>query len=316
VSLQAFAPNVSDETAYVINRMLHKDPEGRYQSYEELLTHLLYARQKLQKRGAEQGGATKKAAVKPRSNKPVLTTLWSLAAVACIAVAVCFFIKRPAASGGADRVAMERASALLAEGRQALNARRLDEARTKFNAAIAATSGDQPARNWAVAHLGLAALMAGGDGHDAFARLGDEAFFDMALAPQALGKFFQSLSKQMESDGGQKWSAENYEAFGLLADGIRAWNEGSIEEGGVLIERFAKASPAPPDNWVAELKPAASAYIADYRTYIELHAAVDKFAGGDASELIARIEKAKSGAKTGAPAAAKLDALADKLRAR
>ena len=43
VSLQAFAPDVSKETAYVINRMLHKDPGQRYDSYAELIEHLKYA---------------------------------------------------------------------------------------------------------------------------------------------------------------------------------------------------------------------------------------------------------------------------------
>ena len=40
VSLQAFAPDVSSETAYVINRMLAKDPAERYASYPELVEHL------------------------------------------------------------------------------------------------------------------------------------------------------------------------------------------------------------------------------------------------------------------------------------
>src|SRR5581483_8032963 len=44
VSLQAFAPDVSSATAYVINRMLHKDPAQRYQAYDELIEHLAYAK--------------------------------------------------------------------------------------------------------------------------------------------------------------------------------------------------------------------------------------------------------------------------------
>ena len=47
VSLQAFAPDVSSATAYVINRTLHKDPDQRYQSYAELIEHLEYAKAQL-----------------------------------------------------------------------------------------------------------------------------------------------------------------------------------------------------------------------------------------------------------------------------
>jgi serine/threonine protein kinase len=43
VSLQAFAPDVANETAYVINRMMSKSPNKRYQSYDELIEHLRFA---------------------------------------------------------------------------------------------------------------------------------------------------------------------------------------------------------------------------------------------------------------------------------
>lgn len=50
VSLQAFAPHVANETAYVINRMMAKNPENRYQSYEELIEHLRFALEKAKER--------------------------------------------------------------------------------------------------------------------------------------------------------------------------------------------------------------------------------------------------------------------------
>jgi len=43
VSLQAFAPDVCNETAYVINRMMSKSPDKRYQSYDDLIEHLRFA---------------------------------------------------------------------------------------------------------------------------------------------------------------------------------------------------------------------------------------------------------------------------------
>ena len=43
VSLQAFAPDICNETAYVINRMMSKRPDKRYQSYDELIEHLRFA---------------------------------------------------------------------------------------------------------------------------------------------------------------------------------------------------------------------------------------------------------------------------------
>lgn len=43
VSLQAFASDISNETAYVINRMMAKKPEDRYASYDDLIDHLSFA---------------------------------------------------------------------------------------------------------------------------------------------------------------------------------------------------------------------------------------------------------------------------------
>ena len=88
VSLQAFAPNISDETAYVINRMLHKEPSERYQSYEELLMHLRYARQQFRKR---QSGPRAKKRGKFSPEQVFLPALWTAAAVLSLAAAVWFF---------------------------------------------------------------------------------------------------------------------------------------------------------------------------------------------------------------------------------
>jgi hypothetical protein len=61
VRIQSFAPHVSKRTAYVIDRMLHKDPEQRYQSYDELIEHLQYARNELTQ-----------AASSPKKAKPLV----------------------------------------------------------------------------------------------------------------------------------------------------------------------------------------------------------------------------------------------------
>lgn len=56
VSIQSFAPNVSNETAYVINRMMAKLPQKRYESYSELIDHLNFALEKaIQNESAPKG---------------------------------------------------------------------------------------------------------------------------------------------------------------------------------------------------------------------------------------------------------------------
>ena len=55
VSLQSFAPDVSNETAYVINRMMAKSPDKRYGSYDELIEHLRFALEKNRERETNPG---------------------------------------------------------------------------------------------------------------------------------------------------------------------------------------------------------------------------------------------------------------------
>ncbi|MDL5051082.1 serine/threonine-protein kinase [Oscillatoria amoena NRMC-F 0135] len=91
VSLQAFAPQVADETAYVINKMLHKNPYERYASYEELIQHLNYAREQIEARFANPGGAVKqtfKMEEEPDKNPFVL---WGIIGMAVVVVGLVIF---------------------------------------------------------------------------------------------------------------------------------------------------------------------------------------------------------------------------------
>ncbi|MGH8048408.1 MAG: hypothetical protein ACREKL_14285, partial [Chthoniobacterales bacterium] len=112
------------------------------------------------------------------------------------------------------------------------------------------------------------------------------------------------------------YSAENFEAFGLLACGIHDWNAGDVESGGAAIEQFAKSSPHAPDEWVAELKPITSPYLADYRRYIELRDAAKIATGDGVAAVLTRIEQARTEVKTGTPIITKLEELSGTLKAQ
>jgi serine/threonine protein kinase len=68
VSIQSFAPHVSNETAYVINRMMAKDPEKRYASYAELLEHLRYALEKAREMEASPNARKERPVLVDRSS--------------------------------------------------------------------------------------------------------------------------------------------------------------------------------------------------------------------------------------------------------
>jgi len=72
VSLEAFAPDVAPETAYVINRMLEKNPDDRYAGYAELVEHLEFARAKVLERAGRPADARQREVVKVETSRTKL----------------------------------------------------------------------------------------------------------------------------------------------------------------------------------------------------------------------------------------------------
>ena len=89
VSLQSFAPSVSNETAYVINRMMAKLPGKRYVSYPELIEHLSFA---LEKAIQEESSPKCKKAIpvlKGKTELDWIATAFQILTILVI-IAVCF----------------------------------------------------------------------------------------------------------------------------------------------------------------------------------------------------------------------------------
>jgi serine/threonine protein kinase len=93
VSLEAFAPDVAPETAYVINRMLEKNPSDRYASYPELVEHLEFARAKVME-NAGRSGEAKREVVKVETNrtKAYIALISIVTALLLLGVAVWLFL--------------------------------------------------------------------------------------------------------------------------------------------------------------------------------------------------------------------------------
>ena len=325
VSLQAFAPSISDETAYVINRMLHKDPDKRYATYEELLTHLHYARQRLQQRtSALKGKNEPKTLHAARSgNRLVLAAIWIVAAVLCLGAATMFFAvgRSVAKSAPATKAEPHPEDALAVQGRESLNARQFDKAAEHFTAAVASAGKRQPARNWALAQLGLSFVLLGDEtkAKATFAQLDEDAIFDASLGGQPLGRFFLELGRRMGGGGvipaevGAGFDSADAEDFALLAFGLRDWKADDVAAGGVLLEQFDRSDPLPPNRWISGLKPLAAPYLAEYRRYVALREKVKAAKPAESADLLVQIEQAKNQVKTGPEMVARLDDLGREL---
>ncbi len=315
VSLQAFAPGISDETAYVVNRMLAKEPEDRYASYDELIAHLNYARQQLLRRAADPKTRAREAArVRWRgwSERARAVTIGAVAGMLALGVAGIFL---GGFAGGGLR-AKPAADAEAAAGRAALLAGDFAAARARFDAARAGAAGRQPAENWARAQAGLAALLAGdGAGAEAaFAELARGGVFDAGLTAQPLGREFAALGRNFARPDGAEAADDSPMAFACLVYGLRDWRGGDVDAGGAWLERFDRAAPVPPDGWVAGLRALAAPYLEDFRALAALRAEVARATPAGAAAVLVRIERAKESVRTGDVMRRRLDALAGELK--
>ncbi|MHA3769942.1 protein kinase domain-containing protein [Verrucomicrobiota bacterium sgz303538] len=285
VSLQAFAPHVSGSTAYVINRTLLKDPDQRYQSYDELIEHLEYARTEVEQKGTQ-----------PQSKKRVVLEteedqkLWSYVTFGMLGLAVVlgaggwwYFAKRsdstPSAapatvlsvSSGADAKQTKQYQ----DARQALLDGKYAEAAKAFHVLTADSKTPSPLLQWSFIHEGLSELLAGhtAEARTAFSGLQAREMPTRNQEERDLASFFHELAKLMTSDqptpaaSAAEFSRENFATIAPLLLGLKNWQMAQFDEAGPLLRQFQSASPRDEYVWIADYKSLAGDYLADFTEY-------------------------------------------------
>lgn len=333
VSLQTFAPGVSSETTYVINRMLQKDPAERYNDYQELIDHFAYCKQQLEERAAKPR-AEKQRVVMESTGQRMLAGIISLIIILLLLGAgVVGFLNRDrimeafgitgapvvAAYGAAELQSLiEDGAALLAEGRFA-------EAESLF----ASISGDdrvqRPLRDWAAMNLGLALMLDDQieAGRGVFQNVREGGLFSFDREDSKLANFFVEAARLMASPNPipsgriRLYSKDNQDVFGILLFGLKNWSLGEPMSGGVMLEEFIRAQPEEPYAWLQVYHPLARRYIADYRIYRPLAEAAERAEESpeEAAKLLERVREAKGRIQTGPPLEEKLDELEIQLEA-
>jgi serine/threonine protein kinase len=278
VSLQAFAPHVSSNTAYVINRTLNKDPAQRYQSYNELIEHLEYALTELQ---AGRGKAeTKRVVLETDESKKAmgLITFGLIGALLLLGITIFFlrdriFSNRDDTATSAEEttgknvVMFPFAFEKLADGRPT-------EASELLAKAIAQKPA-QPMLNWAGLFHGLAELAAGKrpEAMAIFRKIEEREPFSKKPADKPLATFFTETARQMAIEGAitpgsvPPGNPANYESLPLLFYGVKNWEAGEYKDAAELLRRFRQASPEGTYTWIANLKPLATRYAEEFTAF-------------------------------------------------
>ncbi|EDY18612.1 serine/threonine protein kinase [Chthoniobacter flavus Ellin428] len=271
VSLQAFAPQVSSNTNYVINRTLNKDPEKRYQSYDELIEHLEYALNELQAgRGKAEG---KRVVLETEQEKKAMGVLtFAMIGVLVVLLGVGVLFRNQIFSGSPEEQA-KKGSALMAEGVSGLAKSEPASAVTSL-AAVAAQKPKQPWLNWADMLMGLAQIASGHrqEGMSSFQRVEARGPYSKSDADKATADFFMETTRQMTSEHVIDPKAVQAPAGGagpaaFLFYGMKDWEAGAVDEAADFFRRFRQAEFTGTDAWLEGLKPMATDYVEEYTAY-------------------------------------------------
>lgn len=167
VSLEAFAPDVAPETAYVVNRMLEKSPANRYDSYAELIEHLEFARSKVLERAGRSPEEKREVVEVESSRVKLYTTLMILGAVLLLLVGTVWVVATSETE--AARGFREAVTSLWSEppvdpfsaGLAHLGHGDYSAARQSFAEAVKVSSAKSGQAPWPRFNLALAMMLAG-----------------------------------------------------------------------------------------------------------------------------------------------------------
>ena len=291
VSLQAFAPDVSNETAYVINRMLNKDPLERYQSYDELIEHLKYAKSQLLERTAS--GVKTKPRVVVESDATKSFTAWITMGLILliIGMGIYVWVKRDTLFAGANApspkstgiVNQTADSSTYAEGIQSLAKGQPDDAITLFDQYISSADAPQPQKNWALFQKGLALNLNGqtDEARALFLDLQSAGLYSEDSNEIRLAGFFVEASRLLNdkliipSTVTVAYDNKDFEAMALFAFAMKDWAMGDFAAAGPLLKKFQQGKFDDGYVWIEAYKPLVEKYLNDYQLYVSIASLID-----------------------------------------
>jgi serine/threonine protein kinase len=276
VGIQAFAPGVSNLTAFCINRLLQKKPEDRFQSYDEIIEHFQYALDQLNPGKAPVPGRQAQQTPKAKQKKRQFAIS---GAIILILFVISFLVvqwnrnrnrnrsesprtrseKQPFVATHKENDKAPDARAVeafqrLAEGKAA----RATELFQQYRSGISPTQ-----REYGVLLLGegMANYMIGGSGRsrEAFQLLRDIRTTSATLDAKDFTSFakevgaFMVEERPIERARALQFDLGDLRATALLLAGLKSLELKQYEDGIYFLRRFSNAKLVR-DTWVEELK--------------------------------------------------------------
>jgi tRNA A-37 threonylcarbamoyl transferase component Bud32/predicted RNA-binding Zn-ribbon protein involved in translation (DUF1610 family) len=263
VSLEAFAPDVAPETAFVINRMLEKNPADRYESYAELIEHLEFARHKVLERAGRPKSVAREVVKVETSRTKLYIAMMTLGVTLFLLGGLGWLV----ATSESPRVRELREVVMgafakeqpdpLTSGFAALNDWQLGEARRSFAAALAESGQTGERAQWARFNLALAMMLEGDPegAREEWRQLGRTGLFTDRADQRDLANMFLDAAQFGARDRVIRLEdLRTYPEAGVgtlvyLVAGVTDWSIGDRAEAGRLFDRFLEVPPPQVEAW-------------------------------------------------------------------
>ncbi len=266
-ALRTLARGVSEATAFAIDKTLKFEPGERFQSYEELIKALEYARREVLARGAGRVRSESKKAF------PVMPILMG----AVILLGLGWYYLSGTKEGGVDAVeevagkgggidTKYRAAQMLLAGSDG------GKAAAAFRVLEALPNVPQPRLNWITLNAGMAEFLGGrvGEGRAELAKMAERGVFSTDPAETRLANFFVGVAKlgagesAVELSEMKRLDLEGEEVVGYLVGALKDWAMRDFEKAEGLFEQFRVEAKASKVSWVQEYLVLAEPYLRDY----------------------------------------------------
>ena len=276
VSIQAFAPGVSNATAYVINRTLSKNRDDRPASYDEFIQQLQYARDEVMAGNRKGGSAAPKSRVvledagSKKAMNRITLVIFAVLVIGLIAGGI-FAVNAFRKSDGNEEggtAKLESFGPGWAEAKQSLMEGKWKEAESAFSTLAGNSSRGSKPSDWALIHEALAAQFS--EGGEAAAKIINK----LPDSATPMRKFFVEHIRGKLASGdvipvaeAGGFDASTHEALGTLFLALRDYELGNVENAGPLFSQFTSLTPEPALAWLSDYKQLAKPYQDQFITF-------------------------------------------------
>lgn len=275
IDLSTVAPEVSEPTARVLNRMITPDKDKRFASYDELVTELENAYGLLT--GKEEFLAHR------RKKLPWVVGVIVLL-MALIGIGTWAFLSKKRDQSAMNALSAKTEQLLatapleakLADGRRQLVQGHHNVAGAAFAQVAIDARNKQPLYDWARFQQGLAAMIAreNSQARQAFQDVQNAGTIGFTKEDADLATFCIDTAKTLLGTGTiparqNDNTSQSYGPLAALLFGLRNIEHSDAANAGGWLEQVVRAHPTGRYGWIGDLKPVAQKYLDDCKLYLD-----------------------------------------------